>query len=1109
MKTRVLAFRGLGHYWRTHLAVVVGVAAAVAVLTGALLVGDSVRASLRNLVLARIGATDHLVVSTGFFREALAQDVMGHPDFAAAFDGTAPLVAVDGVVTMQIGEGRASGVRVYGVDDRFWRFHGVDTVTGPAGRESYLSPALAAALDAAPGDTILVRVQRPTDVPIESVYGEKDDLGRTVRATVLDTLTADRMGEFSLAAQQGEVRAVFMPLPLLQDELETEGRVNAILVAGSGADDDNARLEAIVRDQAAIADLGLDVRIAGTPPTVILESDDGLIDDGVVEAAIDAAAEIGAAPEPLFTYVANDIRTGGGSIPYSVVTALDFASIGMDVPRAASEPPPIVLNQWAADDLSSRIGDTVTLEYYVWEDPGQLVTRTTDFRMAGVVPIDAGDADMAPEYPGIADSTALTDWDPPFPIDLSRIRPQDEDYWDAYRSTPKAFVPFAVGQELWLSRYGSMTSIRLETDADAETTPDEYAAALAARLDPLSAGLTVAPVRADGLESSRGAVDFGEYFVYFSFFLVASALMLAALFFKLGIEQRAREVGLLRAVGFTPAAVRRLFMKEGLWLAAAGTALGVAGGIGYAQLIVTGLGAWWIDAVGTRALEASVTPASIAGGALGGILAASACIWITLGRLGRVSERGLLAGEVAPGASRETRNRGPRQAGWALALVGVSLSAASAAGAVPDAGGFFGAGAAMLAAALCLFLDRFGRSTRRAITGTGWWSVARLGLRSVTYRPLRSVVSVGMIAAATFILISLDAFRKDRIDDAGPDTGIGGYALIVESLLPVVADVDSASGRAALGLDGFDDARVEPFRFRPGDDASCLNLYVPTNPRIVAPTDGFIEQARFAFAGSLADDDAERANPWLLLRHRFADGAVPVIADAHSIAYVLHTGLGEDIVIREGGREIRLRVVAALDDSIFQGELLMSEDRFVELFPDREGYPYLLVETGEAAVPDVAAAMARALEDHGAEATSTVARLAEFHRVENTYLSTFQALGGLGLLLGTIGLGAVLMRNVLERRRELALLRALGYRRSHFFAMTIAENAALLAAGLAAGAACALLAIAPAIAERGGRLPGGLLIILLCGVFAAGLITSVAATVAALRSPLLAALRTE
>ena len=113
------------------------------------------------------------------------------------------------------------------------------------------------------------------------------------------------------------------------------------------------------------------------------------------------------------------------------------------------------------------------------------------------------------------------------------------------------------------------------------------------------------------------------------------------------------------------------------------------------------------------------------------------------------------------------------------------------------------------------------------------------------------------------------------------------------------------------------------------------------------------------------------------------------------------------------------------------------------------------------------------------------------------------------MLWGTVGLGAVLLRNVLERRRELALLRALGYKQAHFFAMVIAENTLLLLSGLLAGVVCALLSIAPALMDRGGRLPGGFLLVLLCGVVAAGLITSVVATAVALRSPLLSALHAE
>ena len=77
MKMRRLVWRNLAYYWRTNLAVILGVATAVAVLSGALLVGDSVRGSLRDLVLARLGKTEAVVSSAQFFREQFSGEVPG------------------------------------------------------------------------------------------------------------------------------------------------------------------------------------------------------------------------------------------------------------------------------------------------------------------------------------------------------------------------------------------------------------------------------------------------------------------------------------------------------------------------------------------------------------------------------------------------------------------------------------------------------------------------------------------------------------------------------------------------------------------------------------------------------------------------------------------------------------------------------------------------------------------------------------------------------------------------------------------------------------------------------------------------------------------------
>jgi ABC-type antimicrobial peptide transport system permease subunit len=246
------------------------------------------------------------------------------------------------------------------------------------------------------------------------------------------------------------------------------------------------------------------------------------------------------------------------------------------------------------------------------------------------------------------------------------------------------------------------------------------------------------------------------------------------------------------------------------------------------------------------------------------------------------------------------------------------------------------------------------------------------------------------------------------------------------------------------------------------------------------------------------------------LNREFADGAVPIIADANSMTYVLHLKLGEDLVLQRGEHPIRLRLVGALADSVFQSELLMAEKNFLRLFPEQEGYRFFLIDV---AAPEQSTASAAALEDRlsdfGFDVQPTAERLANFHRVENTYLSTFQMLGGLGLILGTLGMAAVLLRNVLERQRELALLRAVGYNSSHFTLMVLAENALLLFWGLVTGMACALLAIAPVFFSRHAQLPGVSLGLLLLAVSISGLTASVVATWAALRAPLLPALRAE
>jgi putative ABC transport system permease protein len=1134
VRRQQLVWRGLTFYWRTNLAVVLGVATAVAVLTGALLVGASVRASLRSLVLDRIGRTDDVIASAHFFTETLAASIEGDSAFARSFQGVAPLIVARGIVTRQDGtvgtaeadgHARVGAVTIYGVDDRFWRFHGI-ALNGPGARDAYVSQALADALHLSSGVTLVLRLQRVSDVPIESLHGRKESVGRSVRVTLAAVLPRERLGEFSLTPAQGDVRAVFVPLALLQKELDAEGRINTILVARrpdvaataasrrrpeDSASEDSA-LTAIVRRQATLADAGIEVAPVDVTHTLVVSTTAGVIDDRDAAQLRQGISRAGLQAQPVFTYLANGMRIGARDLPYSLVSALDLPSL---LPGKTFSDDSIVLNEWAASDLQARVGDPLTMEYYAWEEPGRLVIRTARFTVAGVVPIAAGGRDLSPTFPGITDSPTLDDWDPPFPLDLKRVRHVDEEYWNTYRTTPKAFIPIAAGQRMWATRYGALTSLRVkarpdEPIADAATSLTRQ---LRQSLDPLAVGMAVRDIRSSGLDASAGATDFGEYFVYFSVFLVVSALLLTTLFFRLAIEQRLREVGLLRAVGFGPGDVRRQFLLEGLLLALAGSVLGIVAAIGYAGALMLGLRTWWVDAVGTTALRLHVDGMTLGAGALSGLVATLVCIVWTLRSLSRVTERSLLMGEP----SRADRGRAGHQRVWligsaAMAAAGALLVIAGTMRVLDATSAFFGAGVAIMAAALGFLFARLRRPPHTATPDVGWRTLSRLGVRYAAYRPGRTVLSAAVIASATFILIAVGAFRQDvSAVDGGRRSGTGGYALIVDTLLPIVHDPNSGEGRDALNLTTLgSDVRIEPMRVLAGDDASCLNLYQPKSPRIVAPQDSFLRDGRFTFDNALTTTEEERANPWLVLLQAQSDGAVPVVADANSMTYVLHRALGDVIDVPHGEGRLRLRLVGALHDSVFQGELLMSRENFARLFPEVAGYQRLLVDASGGREQEVSAALEDALADNGASVETTGKRLAQFHKVENTYLSTFQTLGGLGLLLGTVGLGAVLLRNALERRRELALLGAVGFRRAHFLAIIVSENALLLGVGVLTGVVAALVAVIPAVLERGGRLPvnaGG--VVLVFAVIVTGLLSSLVAIRAATRGSLLSSLRSE
>lgn len=1066
MTRRDLTQRSLRHYWRTNAAVVAGLAIATATLAGSALVGDSVRESLRSIATGRLGNTGTAIVAAQPFTEALAE---------RAGAAAAPVLFFEALIKHQSSGRSASKVLVYGVDDRFWKLHKLpNPVNGE--RDAVFSSPLAAELNTQDGDGVLLRIEKPSEIPQESLHARKEQSVRTIRFRYRSSLPDVGVGGFSLQPRQGAVRAVFVQLSTLQKELSLEARANLLLLP------EELRSDLPLLGHLRLEDVGLHIARPTACQCIQLESPSGLLRDDQVQRALATAKKDNLRAEVFLIYMANTIRTPGASVPYSLVVAKE------GVPEGT-----IVLNDWTAAQLQAQLGDPVTLDYYLWKQEGRLLTASSTFVVNGVQPREVlGDRRMPPDYPGISDTVSLSDWDPPFPLDLNKIRPQDEKYWDDYRTTPKAAINLAEGQKLWQTRFGKVTAIRFYS-ADGSTVPTLN---ITPSTDLASDGISLLLPRQQAEEASRGTTDFGEYFGYFSFFLLVSAMLLTALFFRLGVEQRLREIGLYQAMGFDRGAVRRVFLREGILLGIAGSMIGIVLGVGYSAFILYALRTWWVDAVGTTGITLHFAPAPFSAAVVQGVVMAVIIIAVSLRRLRKMSPRQLLSGSRP-----ESVLKTPgwlRLAALLLLLAGVVLVGLSALNRIPPEGGFFGAGFCLLMGG-AMYCRLWLESPRLQPVQ----SLADLALASAAQQPARSFLTILLIALAVFLLVALEAFRQSPGQfDAGKQSGTGGYPLLAESQWPVYQNLATVDGRAALNINE-DDVRgmqVTAFRVRPGEDVSCLNLYQPARPKIIGVPESLRAQGRFQFSPS---------NAWTLLGTPLPKGLVPAMVDANTLQYVLHKRIGDTVDIPHGVEPIRLQIVGTLSGSIFQSEILIAEEAFLRLFPEEQGHRMFLLDAPEAAWNKVTTALEEPLSDLGMDVNPAADRLAQYHRVENTYLSTFQALGALGLLIGTIGLAAVLLRNVLERRRELALLRAVGYTSGEVMNLIFLENAALLAAGLLIGTLCALLAVSPALAQRAHMLPLASLAVLLLMVAAVGLLSTWIATRVALRGSLLESLRSE
>jgi hypothetical protein len=338
----------------------------------------------------------------------------------------------------------------------------------------------------------------------------------------------------------------------------------------------------------------------------------------------------------------------------------------------------------------------------------------------------------------------------------------------------------------------------------------------------------------------------------------------------------------------------------------------------------------------------------------------------------------------------------------------------------------------------------------RSLVGLAW--------RGLAHRPSRAFSIAAIVAVAEFLIVAVSAFslsspQRPR-DRSGPT---GGWTSIATFATPNGINPTDPATSDELGLS--DAARqtlaattLEPIRASAGDDASCTNLYAPARPVVLGVGPRFVDRGGFRFTGH-APLPAADTNPWHLLG-RTGAGPIPAILDDATARWALKLGgVGARFTLPDDeGTPVSFEIVGLLEPGILQGWVIVAEADFQSVFPSRSGYAMTLVDAGEEPVADVDRAVRSAWVDAGVTLQPTIERLRSLSAVQNTFLSAFQALGTLGLLLGTAGVAAAQVQGVIERIGTFGLLGAIGFSPGRLRRLVLLETCFMVGLGLGAGA---------------------------------------------------------
>ena len=1033
--------RSIKFYKKPVLYQILIIALLSAVITGSLLTGRSVRTSLKKSASERLGNTG-IMISSGirYFDASLAERMKD----SAKINCTG-ILEINGYSQSLTSQNGAFNTHIYAVNPDFFTFQGNDSVSIKPG-EVAVNNRLANYLGVKTGDELIIRFNEISDIPADAPFAPAKGTGKSVVMRVGTILGPNNTGNFSLSISQIMPMNIFMNLSDMDDINGKEAKINRLLIENKNefsSIDIYHNLKHVLKP----FDIGLSLRVVNKTGECELISERVFIDDVIIK----EIQNVLPSSAPVITYLGNRFKAGTRSTPYSFVSALP-SSIYPEIAQGDG----IIINRWLADDLVVSEGDSIDIFWFFPDSLNKLIESSNKFIVKRIVDMQGiwSDSLLMPDFPGISGSESCSDWDAGVPIKMDDIRRKDEDYWNKFRGTPKAFINYEKGKELWGNNFGPATALRFPAEISKKEIEDK----LNGSLDPDKTGFSVTDLSGESFKAANESVDFSTLFLSLGFFLILASVVLLSLAVTSYFDSKRSQINTFFALGFKNRWIEQLLFLESGLIALIGCLIGAFAGYLVNILITRALNSVWKGAVQTDTLEAFINFVPMLIGFLTTFLIVMVFLIVKTKRhLKRLNRK-----------EKEIHiNYSPRRNFiflLASSFIAVALFVCSVFLKDQELSLCFGAGTVLLITLVLLcrqfFIGRIvynpdNRKTRKGLSRLYY-----------SFYPSHAVTPILFIAAGIFAVFITGAnrmnFNGEHLKRSG---GTGGYLLWCENTIPVKEDMNAISGRKALGIDNEQLMKMSFVQAKrsSGDDASCLNLNHVTAPPILGinPAD-FISKGSFSFSKSMSQKNVE--NPWKYLNVTSESNTIYGIADQTVLEWGLKIKPGDTLILRaENGQPLNIIIAAGLKSSVFQGYVLIGMDNFMKYYPSISGSSVLLVDGDPGLAGFYKSTLNERLENYGINIELTTARLASFYEVTNTYLSVFGVFGALGMIIGIAGLGFVLLRNYNYRKREFALMLSTGFPVKRIRRIILSEQMLILFAGVTSGVISAVVATLPSL----------------------------------------------